>query len=328
MGNSYSLYGLSLTSDWALPYSAGETARGVSGAIALRKAHRRIFSAALRDAPPLGSDEKWHQYVRLDTGGDYLRWSGLFEFLVSPDGRHIGGRSLGAASPEAFHTYLLGQVLSHAMLKLGIEPLHATAAVFDGRAVAFMGDCGLGKSSLGASLVRAGHPLLTDDLLTLEGTDLGIVAHPGPPRIKLFPEMAKALLGRDLTGLPMNPLTRKLVIPLEPGESQTTAVPLQVIYVLSPASPRVRRVTIRRLTQRQALLEILRNTFNRDVTHPARLEQQFTQAAWVSRNVSIKLLSYPRDVAMLPAVRDAVATDILCEASGLAESQLRVRLAG
>src|SRR2546428_710350 len=80
------------------------------------------------------------------------------------------------------------------------------------------------------------------------------------PRINLFPETATILLGRDVTGLPMNPLTRKVVIPLAPRECHRVSAPLEAIYVIAAAKPSVRRVAIRRLTRRQALVEILRNT--------------------------------------------------------------------
>ncbi|MFB3074256.1 MAG: hypothetical protein ACE1Z6_03640, partial [Candidatus Methylomirabilales bacterium] len=115
------------------------------------------------------SDGKnWFQHLRLPDGSDYLRWSGLFEFLVSADGRRIACRELECASPESFQTYLIGQVLSFALVKRGIEPLHSTTVVIDGKAVAFLGDSGYGKSSLGAAFLQAGYPLLTDDLLVLK----------------------------------------------------------------------------------------------------------------------------------------------------------------
>ena len=59
-------------------------------------------------------------------------------------------------------------MLSFSLLSLGYEPLHATAVVVDGEAVAFLGDCGYGKSTLGAAFLARGFPLLTDDVLALE----------------------------------------------------------------------------------------------------------------------------------------------------------------
>jgi len=50
-----------------------------------------------------------------------------------------------------------------------------------------LGDSGHGKSSLAACFLAAGHRLLTDDLLVIGESGDYLMAHPGPPRIKLFP---------------------------------------------------------------------------------------------------------------------------------------------
>ena len=90
---------------------------------------------------------------------------------MSADGRHVAAGHLGNASAESFQSYLLGWVLSFALVKQGYEPLHATAVVVDGKAVAFLGTSGDGKSTLAAAFLHAGHTLLTDDLLLIREID-------------------------------------------------------------------------------------------------------------------------------------------------------------
>ena len=91
---------------------------------------------------------------------------------------------------ESFQVYLLGQALSFALLKLGFEPLHATAVVVDGRAVALLGESGSGKSTLAAAFVDAGFQMLTDDVLMVHECRGEAMAYPGPARLKLFPKVA------------------------------------------------------------------------------------------------------------------------------------------
>jgi hypothetical protein len=250
--------------------------------------------------------EPWFRQLRLSDGSDYLRWAGLFEFAVSPDGRVIHARAVGG-STEAFRTYLLGQVLSFALVRRGMEPLHSTTAVIDGRAVAFIGDCGYGKSTLGAACLRAGYPLVTDDLLVLAERSGEFLAQPGPPRIKLFPHVADRLLGPARGGRAMNHLTPKRVIPLAPGQAAPPA-PLRAIFVLMPSRARRERprISIRRLSQRRACIELIRSTFNPMITEAARLERQLHLAARVAERVPMFALSYPRRLSRLPAVIDAV----------------------
>lgn len=110
----------------------------------------------------------------------------------------------------------------------------------------------------------------------------------------------------------MGPLTSKLIVPLRRHQAWTEAVPLKAIYVLAPpaTSAQRRNVTIRRLSARKALLELLRNTFNSAVTDSGRLERQFFWAAQLVSTVPIKLLSYPRNLSALPTVRRAILADL------------------
>jgi hypothetical protein len=248
--------------------------------------------------------------VPLADGARYLRWTGVFEFLIMKDGRSVVCRPLGPQGLKAFHTHL-GPSLSFALINLGIEPLHSTTLVIGGKAIALMGDCGYGKSSLGASFVKGGHQLLTDDLLVLSRTDGEFLAHAGAPRVKLFPAIAKRIFGPKVGGLRLRPLTPKLIIPFDETRAPRQPAPLKAIYVLTPPGRRVPRgVVIKRLSPRRAFLAIVRNTFNMAVDERTRLERQFALATQLALGVPVKSLSYPREFPMLSAARDAILTDL------------------
>jgi hypothetical protein len=283
--------------------------------VSLENASPASFARAVLQRSKDRAAGEWFQRIALPDGSDYLCWSGLFEFLVAADGRLITCHALNGVSREAFQTYLVSQVLSCALLKQGIEPLHATVVVIRGQAIAFLGNCGFGKSSLGAAFLRSGHAILTDDMLVTSVSnhrERTVVAHPGPPRIKLFPPIARTLLGRRRAGTPLNHDTPKLIIALADHEHYGQSVPLRALYVLRPpaTSPASRPVTIRPLTQRQACLELITNTFNTIITDPARLKRQFAWAARLAATVPVKSLSYPRSLMHLPAVLAAIRKDL------------------
>lgn len=307
---AYQVYGLYIKS--IVPLSCPPPSISGPVEVELIKGSAALFSRVAGAIGILPNPTPWFQYAPLSDGSYYLRWSGLFEFLIAADGRRIACRSLDGTALEAFQTYLLGQVLSFALVIRGIEPLHSTAVVVDGRAVGFIGDCGYGKSSLGAAFLQAGYPLLTDDLLVVKEENRGFCAYPGPPRIKLFPEVAKSLLGDGVEGTPMNDLTPKLIIPLTRHRSYHAVAPLKTIYVLThpEAGSRCERVTVRRLSQRRAFLELLKNTFNSVIIERDRLKRQFNMATLVASKLPIKLLSYPRNLASLPSVRQAILSDL------------------
>ncbi len=211
----YRLYGLTLECDF--PLACPRVPPDIAPDVRLKRAGETRFASArtLAGIPPRAA--RWFECVRLQDGSTYLRWAKLFEFLIAPDGRTIECCPLEQATRHALTTYLLGQVLSFSLLSFGYEPLHATAVVVDGSAVAFLGDCGDGKSTLGAALVARGFPLLTDDVLALKFDGNRFLACAGPARLKLFPSVARSLLGRSGTHQ------------LNPGNTQAGAAALEPI---------------------------------------------------------------------------------------------------
>jgi hypothetical protein len=254
-------------------------------------------------------------YRRLADGSDYLRWGTLAEFHVSPAGGRITARSLNGHIHQPTRTFLLSQVLSFALLKQGIETLHATVIEVAGEAIAFVGDCGYGKSTLAAAFLHSGAKLLTDDLLALDirnSVPPLVLAHPGFPRIKLFPDSAKVLLKDPAAGRPLLPNSHKLVFPLSDRAHTAGPKPLKAVYVLTAQGRdrRCQRVMIRRLPRQRACLSLIANAFNPVITDPPRLARQFKWAAKLATAIPVKSLSYPKGLSRLPRVLAAIHADL------------------
>jgi hypothetical protein len=127
---------------------------------------------------PHEQSSNWAQYAALPDGSSYRCWTDLFEFLVTPDARQIQARTLSAVEDEAMLAYLLVDALSFSMVRLGWEPLHATAVV-QPRGGRFHGHSGAGKSTLAAAFVQGRRKLVTDDMLIARQARR--LAQPGPP---------------------------------------------------------------------------------------------------------------------------------------------------
>jgi hypothetical protein len=262
--------------------------------------------------PECRSGQLWFNQVALADGAVYLRWGKLFEFLVSADGHRIECHRLMSGSFESLSTYLLGQVLSFAFVTQGLEPLHATVVVAGSTGIGLLGASGDGKSTLAAAFLRAGYPILTDDLLVLRQSSSGYQAYPGPPRIKLFPETAKMLLGDTMSGVLMNDASPKMIFPLKQSQYHPFPASLAALYVLSrrKSASEGCRVRIRNLSGRHAYLALSRHCFNRRIQDRERLRRQFLAASELAARIPIRLISYPGSIAALPAVREAVLADI------------------
>ena len=93
-------------------------------------------------------------------------------------------------TPEAYLAFpILGPVMAWLLNWRGRFVLHASAVDIGGRIVALLGDKMAGKSTTAAAFLRAGHRLMTDDLLALS-TDEG-------DRARAFPAFAQVKLADD-----------------------------------------------------------------------------------------------------------------------------------
>jgi len=308
----YALYGLRIRSHIKL--TLDDTPVAGSADVELLPGTADRFAAAV--APIALDHADWIHVHQLDDGWTFLRYDGLFEFLVAPLGDFILYRFLNPVPLESFQTYALGRVFSFALVKMGFEPLHAATIVVDGKAVAFLGASTFGKSSLAACFIAAGYPLLTDDTLRLEERDDGYVAFPGPPRLRLMPKIGRLYLGSD-DGVVMNPREEnakapKLVYRLSPAQSFSHVAPLRAIYAVTPPRKvyRKQQIMIAKVAPLQALMNVLSYTHNAELTYGDRLSRQFESARRLIESVPLRSLGYPRILASLNEVKDAVLKDL------------------
>ena len=301
----YRLYGISLRSE--IPLTFPEQAIEQPD-ITITLQSKEWFEKSCDASSANTRGTQWYEHLECQDGSDFLRWPGLFEFLVSPDGGTVGCRALEGSSPESFQTYLLGQVLSFALTKQGHEPLHATAVVIDGAAVAFLGASGQGKSTLAAACLRSGFQALTDDLLVMRNIGGVLRGFPGPPRIKLFPEVAERFLPAEASLAPMNPDTPKSIIALPPVSAHGAPASIHAFFVLDGFGEG--GVEITTFSGAAGCMELLGATFNRRVLGPARLRRQFAAVKEWSERIPVKRLRYAWGIDAIDHVVQAIVADV------------------
>lgn len=306
----YFLYGLTVSSSFPLfaPRS-GKTAKAATPAIRIRENIPLLKNK--RSSIPKEILSKKLPYFLFQDGSCYVGFFKTAEFWVSPDGKEIVYRLLTKDLREhrtALTQFLQANVLSFSLLRMGIEPVHGTGIAVKGKAIALIGESGYGKSTLGAAFLQAGFPLLTDDLLVIKKKVNTFTAFPGTPRIKLFPETARLLLKNKLSGTPMTPEAQKWILSLPAGHIQKNTLPLQAVFVLpSPAQKkRTRTIGIRKLSSREAAVEVLKAAYNLTPPSHERLLNQFDFASNLAGGVPVYALSYPEDLQQILKVRDFI----------------------
>lgn len=306
----YELYGLPVESPLrlsALPLKTGKPA------VTIVKAPSFFLKRIIPESPEL---LKGVCYLPLADGAVYIRFFQFFRFWVSPNGRRILYEKIPSQKSQKAPSlspliFLQTNVFSFSLLKLGVEAFHASSVALGDKAVAFLGESGYGKSTLAASFLRKGFPLLTDDVLAIREKDGRFFTSPGAAQIKLWPQTAKKILGRSPAGGTMSPVAKKIILPLQRKTMGGSACEVKLLYVLWPrfekGSPAIR---IRKLKPQDGVMALIKSSHNLVLQDSRRLSNQVIFASKLAKNVPIRALSFPMDLKKIPAVRDLVLRDI------------------
>jgi hypothetical protein len=251
-------------------------------------------------------------YYRRDTY-DLLRFSDTADFYIWPD--RIVCHACEPFDRDWIEIDFLGSVFSCWLERQGIVAMHAAAVAIDGIAAAFVAVSQGGKSSLAATLVQSGFPLVTDDILPVEYGDRQVCAYPSYPQMRLWPDRAKLLLGR-YRHLPLvYPGCSKRRVPVGAGEFGqfcSDRLPLGCWYLPNRRDPAEwgTAIAVEALSPRDAAIELVRHSFAAPIVQAMQLQpQRLREIAQIAATVPMRRLSYPSGAEFLPAVRDAILED-------------------
>jgi hypothetical protein len=92
-------------------------------------------------------------------------------------------------------------VLPLAAALRGLEILHASAVEMAGRAVAFLGSSGVGKTTLATRIVARGARLVTDDVLAVDVANGAVRAYRGGAVARVDPRELRAMTAEERRAL-------------------------------------------------------------------------------------------------------------------------------
>ncbi len=239
-----------------------------------------------------------------------LYWSDAGTFDLDAKRGLVECFPLPQASRAAIEEVLRGPVCSFFLLEQGFEPLHAGAVVLDGRAVAFAGAPGAGKSSLAAWLTKNGAGFLCDDILPVRRRGQRLLGYPCLNNLRLESRAMNALgfEAQASRRSAQRPSSGKLTLGLRPA---TKPAVLSRIYLLD----RKRRgdpgsIRVKILPPRQAFRALLTHTRNDSLRTASRLRRQLRMFARLARTIPVSRLTYPGGFARLRDVEHCIREDL------------------
>ncbi len=261
----------------------------------------------------LPDKKPWLNVAKVE-GGYLLRFNELGDFFINQDGSEIVSIPGKSIPEQTIHHLLLDQVIPLVINLRGGEALHASAILTKKGVVAFAGPAGSGKSTLAGSFVKFGYTFMSDDCLTLLDTWNGIRAIPAYPGFRLWEDAEKYLFGDGIGCKSVAHYTSKLRVSVErrPELCCTNPQPFVYLYDIPPSQENDKKpeISIKKVSPGESFMALVRCGFRLDITDPDMLTRQFNFLHKVACNIQVRQLSFPKDFASLPAVREAILADL------------------
>lgn len=241
----------------------------------------------------------------LGSGDDFvLSFAGFARVHVSFANRQVTVFDIGPdADDDTLTHFLCDHVAPRVLAQLGRFVLHGSAIEMGGRAVIFIGETGAGKSTLAASLQRAGHRLMGDDAVIVTERRDAFVAEPVYPSLRLYPDTVSVLLAPDAEVAPMARYSDKQRIEVPPASNPS--VPIAAIFLLS-GDGEAESVSITRPAPAAACIALLEQSFAMDPGDAARAAHRMATASRLTESVAVFSAQFPFDYDRLDEVHAAI----------------------
>ncbi len=252
--------------------------------------------------PPGGAANRIRQRSTVDE--THLFLEGVARLLIRR-GEEIVVQADMNAAPGTVRAFVLGPGLATLLTQRGRLVLHASAVEIDGRAIAFLGGSGWGKSTTAAALIARGHALVADDVLALDIDSCPVRALPGFPQVKLWRETASYL------GAPPAQWAR-YDSAVDKGFQRAAngvfpkPLPLRTIYVLDDGE----RVEIDMVAARDALIEVVRHSWAAGILRTTAPQKHFRDCSALARKIPVMRIRRPQKLDQLENVIEAIQSEM------------------
>lgn len=248
---------------------------------------------------------------RSDDGHVRVSYRDGAQFFIDRTRSEVVGLSRSDLTVDDLLVYMQGPIMGFLLRLRGVICLHASAAVVDGKAIAVVGNGGMGKSTSAAIFAKLGLPVLTDDVLALRDRELAFDVQPGLPRVLLWPESVAALFG-DTEALPRLVSTwnkRYLDLSQHGYRFAQEPTPLGAIYILGERLNSDAMPEITELTGVNALMKLVGHTYANDFLDATQRAAELEVLSRLVQQVPIRMVQAPNDRVSAPRVCEALISD-------------------
>ena len=318
---SYRAYGLRIQSDSVIPgFCPGLAAAGPCDVLLEISTEPPVW---FRDSQSLDSTIRYKQAAVPETadpayaltvwGAEQffeLAYSDGARFVIDANARRVWGQC-PPLTIDDIGVYLRGPIMGFVLRRRSVASLHACAVSISGKSVVLCGPTGSGKSTTAAALALRGVPVLCDDITALGEMGDKFYVEPGYPRICLWPDVAESLLGMPDALPRLTPTWEKCFLPLDgiKARFEERRQPLSGMYLLAPRVSEARAPWIEDLSSRQALLELVQNTYMNWLLDRERRASEFDVLTRLVTGVHVRKIVPHTDPRRINALCELICSD-------------------
>lgn len=238
-----------------------------------------------------------------------LRFPSLADIQISANAKEIYCYPMPDTPQETIRHLLLDQVLPRCLAHQGKVMVHASAVRLNAGLILFLGDSGTGKSTLAGNFHQAGNLVVSDDCLMLKEGKSGIKAIPTYGGLRLWEDSLEVLFPPEQKVDPVAHYSTKKRVILDEKDALKLqkGLPVLAMFVLSPRDPASgSEITLERLSNREAFIALMKQTFQLDVHDLKRMERHVRRVGRIVPKLPAYRLSMPHKYELLPLVRHKI----------------------
>lgn len=202
---------------------------------------------------------------------------------------------------------LLGQGIGILLHQKGYLVLHGSAVNMDGEAIAFLGGCGEGKSTIAAALNIKGYSFITDDILVVDfDKNNNPILLPGFPRIKLWDDVIDLLTNENEHYPKIHPKFKKYSYKLNKNFCEQK-LPLKRAYIIE----KNKKNTLSHIISQDAIIELIKNSYLIFLFNDNEKQQNFIQCGRIVNNITIKRLKRSQSLNSIKELINLLEKEIL-----------------
>lgn len=333
----YSILGVALRANLAIPGLAEQVSHSLPCIdVRLGESPFRGDEAVLADsAQPIyascytieSGEPIFRMWKVADGAYRYIQYHDGMEFWFDRECTRIWCRWTHPLNLEDAGSYLLGPILGLLLRLRGVTCLHGSAVDIGGRAIAFVGPPGVGKSTTAAALGERGCEVISDDVIALseqqtgkanrDGTRNRLHVIPAGPYLSLWPESVTMLYGSPEAApcFSSNWEKRRLGDQGAKVRFANRSLPLGIVYILDARGPEPAPY-IEGLDPQAALIGLVGNTCATDIIDAELRAKEFGVLGRLVAGTPVRRVRPHQDPSRLDALCDVILQNVLQSPSG------------